>query len=153
LTSIHHHQPRFNPVQQTGRTHAGGAHRPDHEAAVEVQPKADGFRPSPELAESQTVKAAGRARPEDKKVQELKKGTERTRTQAARNRQGAPAKASAAKGGAANVQPPRQAEPASATKGVKQTGMGQTQMGERKFPKPVDRGTYINNLKATFGEG
>lgn len=152
LTSLDSHLPKVQPGYQTGRAQAGQANRPDHEAALEWQPlpKGDNFKPSAELAETQAAKPVGGVK-SDQKIQELKKSTERTRTQAARNRQGSP-KASDSKGGAANVQAARQPEPASATKQVKKAGMGQTQMGERKFPRPVDRGSYINNLKATFGE-
>ena len=146
--SISQHLPRVQPGQQTGRSGVAAGHRPDDELAGEAQPllKADGFRPSAELSEAQSVKPTGGGQ----KLNELKKNTERTRTQAARNRVGSP-KASEARGGAANVQAPKQPEPASATKQVQQTGTGQTRLGERKRPRQMDRGAYINNLKATFG--
>lgn len=48
------------------------------------------------------------------------------------------------------MQAPRQQQPASATKQVKESNTGQARLGERK-PRVMDRGAYLNNLKATFG--
>lgn len=113
----------------------------------------DEYRASAELSESRPLKPASELK-STQRVTELKKNTERTRSQAARNRVGSP-KAAESKAGAANVQAPRQPQPASAVKSVLHAAnsSAQARVAERKRPRMVDRGSYINNLIATFGGG